>query len=129
MDEYLVDRNGTQAAIRAGYSERSAKQIASRLLTYDDVQEAIQARVRRHSEQLSIAREEVLKGLVAAFYEARAQGRPMEMIAACREIGRLQGYYPDQARQGCRGGESQRGRERSFEAMSEAELLAITEQG
>lgn len=39
--EYLTDFNGTQAAIRAGYSAKSAKQIGSRLLTRDDVRAAI----------------------------------------------------------------------------------------
>ncbi len=32
VEEYLVDLNGTAAAIRAGYSVRSAKQIAHVLL-------------------------------------------------------------------------------------------------
>lgn len=32
-DEYLVDLNATQAAIRAGYSEKTAKQIAQQNLT------------------------------------------------------------------------------------------------
>jgi phage terminase small subunit len=39
--EYLADQNAKQAAIRAGYSERTAKQQGSRLLTYVDVQEEI----------------------------------------------------------------------------------------
>jgi phage terminase small subunit len=33
IDEYLVDLNGTQAAIRAGYSKKSAKIIAAENLT------------------------------------------------------------------------------------------------
>ena len=32
VEEYLVDLNGTEAAIRAGYSPRSAKAQASQLL-------------------------------------------------------------------------------------------------
>lgn len=36
--EYLIDLNGTQAAIRAGYSERTANRIASQLLSKLDVQ-------------------------------------------------------------------------------------------
>ncbi len=40
--EYLVDHNGTQAAIRAGYSARTAAEQASRLLTYVKVSEAIE---------------------------------------------------------------------------------------
>jgi len=39
--EYLIDLNGTQAAIRAGYSERSAKQIASRIMGTDDFKQKI----------------------------------------------------------------------------------------
>lgn len=35
--EYVKDRNGAQAAIRANFSKRGAKQIASRLLTNVDV--------------------------------------------------------------------------------------------
>jgi len=35
--EYTVDRNATQAAIRAGYSEHTAKQQGARLLTNVDV--------------------------------------------------------------------------------------------
>jgi phage terminase small subunit len=31
IDEYLIDLNATQAAIRAGYSKRSARQIAEKL--------------------------------------------------------------------------------------------------
>lgn len=39
--EYCIDFNGTQAAIRAGYSEKTARQIASRLLTNVNVQNRI----------------------------------------------------------------------------------------
>ena len=40
--EFVRDLNATQAAIRAGYSQRTAKQQGSRLLTYADVQAAVQ---------------------------------------------------------------------------------------
>lgn len=41
--EYLIDRNATQAAIRCGYSERTARQQGSRLLSNADIQAAIEA--------------------------------------------------------------------------------------
>jgi len=48
-EEYMIDLNATQAAIRAGYSEKTAKQQGSRLLTNVD----ILARVRElRSEQV-----------------------------------------------------------------------------
>ena len=41
-EEYCLDWNGSKAAIRAGYSEDSAKEQASRLLTNDNIQSYIQ---------------------------------------------------------------------------------------
>ena len=41
IEEYVVDCNATQAAIRAGYSKKTANRIASHLLSKIDIQEAI----------------------------------------------------------------------------------------
>lgn len=41
-DEYLIDLNATQAAIRAGYSAKTARSQGQRLLTNVDVQEYLQ---------------------------------------------------------------------------------------
>jgi len=43
VNEYLRDFNATQAAIRAGYSPRSARSQGNRLLTKDDISTAIKA--------------------------------------------------------------------------------------
>lgn len=61
--EYLVDLNSTQAAIRAGYSERTAKQQGSRLLTNDDVQAAIAEAMKARATAVDISAEEVLRML------------------------------------------------------------------
>lgn len=45
IEEYLKDFNATQAAIRAGYSEKTARSQGHRLLTNVDVSEAIQQRL------------------------------------------------------------------------------------
>lgn len=39
--EYLVDFNATQAAIRAGYAEKTANRTGHKLLTFADVQHAV----------------------------------------------------------------------------------------
>lgn len=41
VEEYLVDLHATQAAVRAGYSEKTAKEQASRLMKRPDIAEAI----------------------------------------------------------------------------------------
>jgi phage terminase small subunit len=54
-EEYVVDHNATQAAIRAGYSERTAKQQGSRLLTKVDVIEAVRAKKARLSRKIEVS--------------------------------------------------------------------------
>lgn len=62
-DEYLVDLNGTQAAIRAGYSEKTAKQIAQQNLTKLDIQEYIKKRMAEKEDALIAKQNEVLQTL------------------------------------------------------------------
>lgn len=61
--EYLIDLNQTQAAIRAGYSGKTAAEQASRLLTNVKVAEAIQAAMKARSERTQIDADWVLKRL------------------------------------------------------------------
>ena len=51
VDEYMVDLNGTQAAIRAGYSAKTAAQQASRLLKNVKVQQTIATRQKDLAEK------------------------------------------------------------------------------
>lgn len=54
VTEYLVDLNGTQAAIRAGYSPKTAAEQAARLLTNVKVQEAIQEAMKKREERTEV---------------------------------------------------------------------------
>ena len=64
VDEYLIDLNATQAAIRAGYSEKTARSIGQRLLTNVDIQKAIEDAQSKRAEQTQIDAEYVLRRLV-----------------------------------------------------------------
>lgn len=59
--EYCKDENGTQAAIRAGYSEHTAEQIAYQLLQKTSVQEAVSERMEEIATAAAITVEAVLK--------------------------------------------------------------------
>ena len=63
VDEWLIDFNGTQAAIRAGYSERSARSIAGRLLTKDNIQAEISRRQKDLQRRTEVTQERVVKEL------------------------------------------------------------------
>lgn len=60
-EEYLVDLNGAQAAIRAGYSEKTARTIASELLTKPNIQDCIQQLMDKRSKSTEITAERVLQ--------------------------------------------------------------------
>lgn len=59
--EYLTDLNATQAAIRAGYSPKTAKAIGSENLTKPDVARAVAAAAGKREEQSEVKAQDVLK--------------------------------------------------------------------
>jgi phage terminase small subunit len=61
VEEYLIDLNATQAAIRAGYSEKTANEQGARLLVNVSIQEAIQAAKQQRSQATGITAETVLQ--------------------------------------------------------------------
>ena len=64
VEEYLVDLNATQAAIRAGYSEDTARQQGSRLLTDADIADAVAAAMTARSERVGYTSDQLLRDLV-----------------------------------------------------------------
>ena len=62
-DEYLIDLNATQAAIRAGYAEKRASEQAYQLLQKTTVQEYIQKRKTDRIERTEITQDMVLREL------------------------------------------------------------------
>ncbi|MCP4127329.1 MAG: terminase small subunit [Gammaproteobacteria bacterium] len=62
--EYLKDLNGTQAAIRAGYSKKTARSQAQRLLTKVAVTNAIQAGCKKRLDKVEVDTDWVLQRLV-----------------------------------------------------------------
>lgn len=124
VDEYLLDANGTQAAIRAGYSTSGARVTAHRLLTHDAVSQAIEARQRMDSARLRVEREDVLAALLGTVHLAREQMNPMAMVSGLREIGKLLGFYAPQRVQMTLD-EGAAAEVRRLEAMSDEELARM----
>ena len=60
-DEYLIDLNATQAAIRAGYSEKNARVVAAQNLTKLNIQEYISERMAEKEDNLIAKQDEVLR--------------------------------------------------------------------
>lgn len=62
-EEYLLDLNATQAAIRAGYSEKTANEQGSRLLANVSVVKFIQSAIEKRTERTEINTDYVLNRL------------------------------------------------------------------
>lgn len=62
--EYLVDLNATQAAIRAGYSERTAYSVGQRLLKNVEIQRAVAAAQAKRARRVEVTQDYVLSNLV-----------------------------------------------------------------
>lgn len=92
VSEYLIDLNATQAAIRAGYSEKTAAEQASRLLTNVKVQETIaeaRSRIAQKAEWSATDRLLSLK----AIHDASMDDDRRTAIAAIAEANKMQGSY------------------------------------
>ena len=63
VDEYLIDLNATQAAIRAGYSTRRAAEIGYQLLQRPEVAQAIQAAMAERSKRTEVEADYVIRRL------------------------------------------------------------------
>lgn len=64
VKEYIVDFNATRAAIEAGYSKKTARQIACENLTKPYIQKAIVKELGKHTEKLDIDVDNVLKDII-----------------------------------------------------------------
>ena len=93
IDEFIKDRNGKQAAIRAGYSERSAEVQASKMLRIGKVSDEVRRRTQEASKESGITKQTLLKELSkGAFHELdMANWRPADKLKAIEIIAKLMG--------------------------------------
>ena len=64
-EEYLIDLNATQAAIRAGYSKKNAQNIASENLAKPIIRKYIDAKMAKKDSELIAKQDEVLRYLTS----------------------------------------------------------------
>ena len=63
-NEYLIDFNGTQAAIRAGYSKKTANRIASENLSKLGIQAYLKELIENRNERTKITQDEVIRDII-----------------------------------------------------------------
>lgn len=119
-DEYLIDLNATQAAIRSGYSEKTANRIATENLSKPVIKEYIAERMAEKESELIADQDEVLKYLTSVMRgkttaevvvvegtgdgcsEARAMQKApdeKERLKAAELLGKRYGLYTEKVEQ------------------------------
>lgn len=73
VDEYLIDLNATQAAIRAGYSAKTAQEQSSRLLSNVMVRQYLELRTKEREKRTVITQDFVLETI-------------LETVQRCRQV-------------------------------------------
>ena len=100
VQEYLVDLNATQAAIRAGYSEKTSQQISAENLLKPVVANAIQTAMDKRDERLEITQDSVLKNIESLRITA-IDTNQLSVAARCLELqGKHLRMFVDDSRQG-----------------------------
>ena len=88
-DEYLIDLNATQAAIRAGYSKKTATVIGAENLTKPYIREYIDQRLAEKEEALIAKQDEVMKYLTSVM---RREEKENVVVTLSKEVTK---YVPD----------------------------------
>jgi phage terminase small subunit len=102
VDEYLIDGNATAAYRRAQPSVKSdavAQAASSRLLSNVMIRDAIATARQKTAAAVEITRETVLRGFLTEANWYGDDSSASARVAALREIGKLQGYYPAEKHQ------------------------------
>ena len=97
--QYLVDLNATQAAIRAGYSERTANAQAGRLLANVGIREAIENAQAKRARRVEIKAEDVLRGVIEVTTQARDSGDLKTALKGYELQGKHLGMWTEKVKQ------------------------------
>ena len=96
--EYLIDLCATQAAIRAGYSEKTARSQGQRMLTNVDIARAVATGQARRSERTEVTQDYVLTAIKDTIEQYRGGGEgsnPNAVLKGAELLGRHLAMFTD----------------------------------
>lgn len=88
--EYVIDLNATQAAIRAGYSEKTAASIGAENLIKPEIENLIKELQESKSEELNITFNDIAKGV---YDIAINSDRDTDKLKAYDQLSKMFGHY------------------------------------
>ena len=91
--EYMVDCNATQAAIRAGYSKRTAGKIASHLVVKSSIKQRIKELQEKQKKRLDYNADDVVQGFIDVTSRAQTAKDLGNENRALENLGKHLGIY------------------------------------
>ena len=92
---YIKDLNGTQAALRAGYSEKTAGQIANNILKEPHIREYINKLLAKKSKRAGIDADYVLNGIKEATEKALKENKLTQALKGYELLGKHLKLFTD----------------------------------
>ena len=86
--EYMVDLNATQAAIRAGYSEHTAKDMGCENLAKPNIQEYIAILMKERTDAVLITVDDVIKDIIETRQDAKSKMKLSDRLRANELLGK-----------------------------------------
>ena len=97
--EYMVDCNATQAAIRAGYSKKTAGKIASHLVVKSSIKQRIKELQKAQEKRLDYGSDDVVQGFIDVTRRAKKAKDLGNENRALENLGKHLGIYNEDNRQ------------------------------
>lgn len=94
-DSYLISLNATDAALKAGYSENSARSKASQLMKIPKIRDYIDKRMKKKESKLIASQNEVLELLTQIAREEIEVDRSSDRIKAIELLGKRYALFSD----------------------------------
>ena len=92
VQEYLVDLNATQAAIRAGYSKNRADATGYNLLRNPEIQAELQKAKEKRCKKTAVTQEMIVNGLLKEALDEE-NGSPASRVSAWEKLGKHVGIF------------------------------------
>lgn len=98
VEEYVIDCNATQAALRAGYSAKTSYAQGSRLLKDAEVSAAIKAKLGEKAERAELTADEVINGIRETIRRCEGEGpafQPFAVLKGYELLGKHKKLFTD----------------------------------
>ena len=95
VNEYCIDKNATQAAIRAGYSEKTAGAIAGENLQKPEIKDAIETKLQEAASECDVTVEKIVGAYARiAFADINlSELKPADKLKALDSLSRYLGLF------------------------------------